>query len=204
MTVRNLIHGSACDTVAAKGVRQAVGVSKSFTVLALSGSLRRASLNTVMLTMAAECAPPGLAVTMFAGMGDLPLFNPDLESREPMEVARLRNNIVNADALLIASPEYAHGVSGVMKNALDWMVASGVLTDKPIALWNASPRASHAIAALRETLAVMAAKLVDAAGLELPMGHGSVGRPPPNPDEAAMRRALLALKTELGQVCALS
>ena len=179
-------------------------MSKSFTVLALSGSLRRASLNTVMLTMAAECAPPGLAVTMFTGMGDLPLFNPDLESREPREVARLRNDIVDADALLIASPEYAHGVSGVMKNALDWMVASGVLMDKPIVLWNASPRASHAIAALRETLAVMAAKLVDAAGLELPMGHGSVGRPPPNPDEAAMRRALLALKTELGQVCLLS
>ena len=90
----------------------------------MSGSLRRASLNTVMLTMAAECAPPGLAVTMFAGMGDLPLFNPDLESREPKEVAGLRHDIANADALLIASPEYAHGVSGVMKNALDWMAGA--------------------------------------------------------------------------------
>ena len=79
-----------------------------------------------------------------------------------------------------------------------------MLRDKPIALWNASPRASHAIAALRETLAVMAARLVDEAGLELLIGHDSVGRPLPNPDEAAMRRALLALKTELGQVCALS
>lgn len=204
MTARNLVPIGICDPLVADGGRRAVGVSKSFTVLALSGSLRRASLNTAMLTMATECAPPGLAVTMFTGMGALPLFNPDLESREPWQVARLRTGIAGADALLIASPEYAHGVSGVMKNALDWMVASGVLMDKPVALWNASPRASHAIAALRETLRVMAARLVDVAGFELLIGHDSVGRPLPNPDEAAMRRALLALKTDLGQLGLLS
>ena len=96
----------------------------SFRILALSGSLRRASLNTAMLAMATECAPPGLASTLYAGMGHLPLFNPDLESREPKEVAGLRHDIANADALLIASPEYAHGVSGVMKNALDWMAGA--------------------------------------------------------------------------------
>ena len=199
MSVRNPLLVDSDDAFAVKSGWRAEGRLNPLTVLALSGSLRRASLNTAMLTMATRCAPPGMSVTIFAGMGDLPLFNPDLESREPSQVARLRTDIADADALLIASPEYAHGVSGVMKTALDWMVASGVLMNKPIALWNASPRASHAIAALRETLLVMAARLVDVAGLELLIGPGSVGGPLPNPDEAAMRRALLAIKADLGQ-----
>ena len=121
---------------------------KTFTVLTLSGSLRKASLNTAMLTMAADCAPPGLCVNLPRGLGDLALFNPDLELHEPPSVARLRSEIAMADAVIIASPEYAHGVSGVMKNALDWMVATGVFVDKPVVLWNASPRASIALAAL--------------------------------------------------------
>ena len=199
MSVRNPLLVDSDDAFAVKCGWRAEGRLNPLTVLALSGSLRKASLNTAMLAMANECAPPGLAVRIFAGMGDLPLFNPDLEPREPREVARLRTDITNADALLIASPEYAHGVSGVMKNALDWMVASGVLMNKPIALWNASPRASHAMAALRETLTVMAARLVDAAGLELLIGHDSEGIPLPNPGEAAMRRALLAVKADLDQ-----
>ena len=200
MSVRIPLLVDSDDAFAVKWGQQAEGMLNPLTVLALSGSLRRASLNTAMLTMATRCAPPGMSVTIFSGMGDLPLFNPDLESREPSQVARLRTGIADADALLIASPEYAHGVSGVMKNALDWMVASGVLMGKPVVLWNASPRASHAIAALRETLAVMAARLVDAAGLELQMWHDTVGESLPNPDPAGMQRALLAIKMDLRQI----
>jgi len=140
---------------------------RHLTVLALSGSLRKASLNTAMLTMAVDCAPPGLRVNLHRGLGDLPLFNPDLDLHEPSSVAHLGNRIAMADAVIIASPEYAHGVSGVMKNALDWMVATGVFVDKPVVLWNASPRASIALAALRETLIVMSTRLVDEAALEL-------------------------------------
>ena len=62
------------------------------TVLTLSGSLRKKSLNTAMLTMAASCAPPGLGVSRPRGLGDLPLFNPDLEVQEPPPVARLRRD----------------------------------------------------------------------------------------------------------------
>ena len=170
------------------------------TVLALSGSLRAASLNTAMLTMAADCAPPGLRVTLFHGLGEVPLFNPDLEAHEPPSVGGLRLAVAAADALLIASPEYAHGVSGVMKNALDWMVASGVFVDKPVVLWNASPRASHGIAALRETLTVMAVRWIDEAALQLLIGPPAAGVAPVNPDPAAMRRALLALRDALRAV----
>jgi NAD(P)H-dependent FMN reductase len=170
---------------------------KPFTVLTLSGSLRKASLNTAMLTMAADCAPPGLRVHLPRGLGDLPLFNPDLELNEPPSVARLRNEIAMADAVIIASPEYAHGVSGVMKNALDWMVATGVFVDKPVVLWNASPRASHALAALRETLTVMSSQLLDEAGLQLLVKAVEPGQAPIHPDAAAMTLALQALRVAL-------
>jgi chromate reductase len=172
---------------------------RPLTVLTLSGSLRQASLNTAMLTMAADCAPPGMHVHRHRGLGDLVLFNPDLEVNEPPSVARLRQDIAAADAVLIASPEYAHGVSGVMKNALDWMVASGVFVDKPVVLWNASPRASHALAALRETLTVMSSRLVDEAGLQLLVKAAGPGQAPANPDVAAMTRALQALQVALRQ-----
>jgi len=170
---------------------------KDFAVLTLSGSLRKASLNTAMLTMAADCAPPGLRMAPHRGLGDLPLFSPDLELNEPPSVARLRTEIAMADAVIIASPEYAHGVSGVMKNALDWMVATGVFVDKPVVLWNASPRASIALAALRETLIVMSARLVNEAALELLIKPADAADRPVNPDRVAMQTALLALHSAL-------
>lgn len=138
-------------------------------ILALSGSLRAASLNTALLRALARIAPPEIEVRVFTGLGQLPLFNPDLERDEPAPVAALRQAIMDADALLIASPEYAHGVSGVMKNALDWMVGSECFIDKPLALFNASPRATLAQAALRETLVTMSARVVDAACITLPI-----------------------------------
>ena len=86
-------------------------------VLALSGSLRAASINTALLRAAVRLAPQGMQVKVFAGVGDLPLFNIDLEASVPRSVATLRAAVDGADALIISSPEYAHGVSGVMKNA---------------------------------------------------------------------------------------
>jgi NAD(P)H-dependent FMN reductase len=175
-------------------------------ILALAGSLRAASMNRLMLAMAADCAPAGVQIAQFHSLGDLPLFNPDLEAPgcvEPASVARLRLAIAGADAVLIASPEYAHGVSGVMKNALDWMVANGVFVGKPVVLWNASPRASIALAALRETLSVMTADLVIEAELCL-LIQGRDGELPSNPDPLAMQQALLKLKARLCEPAAAS
>jgi NAD(P)H-dependent FMN reductase len=172
---------------------------RPLTVLTLSGSLRRASLNTAMLRMAADCAPAGLRLDLHHGLGDLPPFNPDLERDDPRAVALLRDAIAAADGVLIASPEYAHGVSGVMKNALDWMVGSGVLAAKPVVLWNASPRASHALAALRETLTVMSARLVDEASLQVLIEAVGPGKAMVNPDPTAMTHALQALHVALCQ-----
>jgi NAD(P)H-dependent FMN reductase len=167
---------------------------KQFTVLALSGSLRMASSNSAMLAMAAACAPPGLHIAPYRGLGALPLFNPDLEASEPAAVAQLRRAIASAEALLIASPEYAHGISSAMKNALDWMVSTAVFVDKPVVIWNASPRATHALAALHETLTVMSARMVPDAGLSLLIKAPDAVGPPVNPDPLAMRHALLVLQ----------
>lgn len=139
------------------------------TILAVSGSLRKASVNTALLRAITRMAPDDITVLLYRGLGELPLFNPDIESPEPAPVASLRRQIVAADALLIASPEYAHGVTGAMKNALDWMVGNESFVYKPVALLNTSARATHAQAALRDTLTTMSARIIDDACITLPL-----------------------------------
>lgn len=136
-------------------------------ILALSGSLRAASENTRLLRAAARLSSPEIEVTVYSGLGELPLFNPDIEFPSPAAVAALRTAINAADAVIIASPEYAHGVSGVIKNALDWMVGNESFVNKPVALLNAAPRARHAYLALRETVTMMSARVIDAACITL-------------------------------------
>jgi NAD(P)H-dependent FMN reductase len=136
-------------------------------VLAISGSLRAASINSAFCRVAALLAPPSLAITVFDGVGGLPLFNPDLETRPPPAVQDWRAAVGRADALIVASPEYAHGLSGPMKNALDWLVSFEGCVYKPVALVNTSPRAQHAYAALREVAQTMSLVIVDEASVTL-------------------------------------
>jgi NAD(P)H-dependent FMN reductase len=107
---------------------------------------------------------------MFHGLAELPPFNPDLDSEgTPEAVTNFRARLRACDAVLISSPEYAHGVPGVLKNALDWIVGSGELVDKPIALINASTRATRAWASLAETLSVMSARVILDASITIPV-----------------------------------
>lgn len=138
-------------------------------VLAISGSLRAASLNSALLRAVVRLAPADISVELYRGLGDLPLFNPDIEAADPSPVANLRKQIISADALLIASPEYAHGITGAMKNALDWMVGCEAFVNKPVALLNASPRAVHAPANLREIVTMMSARIVEEASIAVPI-----------------------------------
>lgn len=138
-------------------------------ILAISGSLRLQSSNTTLLRAAALLAPKGVAITIYQGLGDLPHFNPDLEGSEPPTVRDFRARLEASDGVLISSPEYAHGVPGVLKNALDWVVGSGELVDKPVALLNPSPRSTYAQASLTEILTVMTAYLVAEASQTVPL-----------------------------------
>ncbi len=136
-------------------------------ILAISGSLRAASINSALLRAAARLAPPDMRVELFDALGALPAFNIDLESAVPDPVLRLRQAVAGADALLIASPEYAHGISGALKNALDWLVSLEAFYSKPVVVLNAQPRAHHADTALRETLRTMSASIVEPASVAI-------------------------------------
>jgi NAD(P)H-dependent FMN reductase len=140
-------------------------------VLGLCGSLRQVSSNRAFLQAARELAPPGLAIAVHQGLGDLPLFNPDDEAQElPATVQALRDAVGASDALLIACPEYAHGIPGPFKNLLDWLVGSLEFPDKPVLQVNTAGRDSHhAQAALREVLATMSARLLTDAPLAVPL-----------------------------------
>jgi len=139
-------------------------------VLAVSGSLRKASSNTALVSAAVRVAPVGVEVSTYSQLADVPPFNPDLDTdTAPTGVVRFRAALEACDAILICSPEYAHGVSGVLKNALDWIVSSGELIDKPIALINASIRATHADASLRETLTMMSGRVIERASVTIPI-----------------------------------
>lgn len=108
-------------------------------IIAICGSLRAQSSNLALLGAATNL---GIDVQIYEGLGSLPHFNPDddLEgATPPPAVAELRKLLAEADGILISSPEYAHGVPGSLKNALDWLVSDGALVDKPVALINASP-----------------------------------------------------------------
>jgi chromate reductase len=110
-------------------------------VLAVAGSLRRASYNRGLVRAAIELAPAGTRVTAF-DLGEIPLFNADVEALgDPTPVGEFKNAIARADALLIATPEYNHCVPGVLKNAIDWASRPprrSVLTGKPVAVMGAS------------------------------------------------------------------
>lgn len=139
-------------------------------LLAVSGSLRKASTNTALLGAASLLAPEGMMIELYNGLAGLPHFNPDLDIDPlPASVADLRARVGGADGLLFSSPEYARGVPGSLKNALDWLVSSDVFPGKPVAFLHASERGVVAHAALRLILETMSARLIDDASVTVPL-----------------------------------
>lgn len=141
-------------------------------ILAISGSLRAASTNTALLRAAAELAPPGVTVTLYDGLDELPHFSPERDRENTSEsVNTLRTLLRQADAALICTPEYIHGMPGVLKNMLDWLASSGEFVDKPVGVVSAGPSdtgGSRAHAALTYTLSILTAKLPEEASLIVP------------------------------------
>src|SRR5215210_2823832 len=115
---------------------------RDLTVLAFAGSLRQGSYNRALLRAAQEVAPAGMTLSIF-DIADVPLYNGDVEAEgDPEPVARFKQAIREADGLLIATPEYNHGVPGVTKNAIDWASRpprQAPLHEKPVAILGASP-----------------------------------------------------------------
>ena len=149
----------------------AEGGLRSVRILAISGSLRAASSNTALLRAAVSLAPEGVEVVLYEGLASLPHFNPDLDDLDagtaPHTVMDFRSQLDASDGVLISSPEYAHGVPGALKNAIDWVVSSGQIYEKPVALLNASMGATHAYASLAETLTTADANIIEEASVRL-------------------------------------
>lgn len=142
-------------------------------LVALSGSLRTDSTNSALVRSLPLLAPPGMDVAIFAGIADLPHYDPALDTDlPPASVAQWRAALGEADAVLFCTPEYAHGMPGSLKNALDWLVSSGDFDGgKPAAALSASPSfqgGAQALAWLTQTLAVLGAAVPPEATFPIP------------------------------------
>jgi chromate reductase, NAD(P)H dehydrogenase (quinone) len=142
-------------------------------VLAISGSLRRASQNTRLLRVAAELAPPSVEIELFDGLKQVPPYDEDDDTDPaPAGARRLRDAIARADALLIATPEYNSSLPGQLKNALDWAsrpFPDNVMRNKPVAVIGASTGMFGAVwaqAEARKVLGATGARVID---VELPV-----------------------------------
>ena len=167
-------------------------------IFGLCGSLRADSSNGRLLAMVAGLVPGG-TFDHFESLASLPAFDPALDYTPPAVVADLRARVKAADAILIASPEYAHGIPGSLKNALDWMVGSGELIDKPVGIIVASSTdGAFARENLAEVLRTMSAKVPDERVLGI--AQIKVKLPLGGPPDPAMIEQIKGLLTAFGSI----
>jgi chromate reductase, NAD(P)H dehydrogenase (quinone) len=154
-------------------------------ILGIAGSLRAGSLNAQLLRLAAEELPEGFELELFEGLGEIPPYDQDLEDVAPVGVDRLKAAIADADAILVATPEYNASILGVLKNAFDWVsrpIAESPIRGKPVAVIGASTSAFGAVWAQRElkkVLGVMSARVLD---VELPVAKADRRLDEPDPE----------------------
>lgn len=138
-------------------------------LFAISGSLRAGSSNHTILQHLGQMMPPGIGYAIYDGLGTIPAFDPGLDNDgPPSSVSDLRKRISEADAIIICTPEYAYGVPGALKNALDWTVSSGSFSGKPVALITASTGGENAHEAMIKILGALDAKLSQETTLLIP------------------------------------
>jgi chromate reductase, NAD(P)H dehydrogenase (quinone) len=159
-------------------------------ILAISGSIRADSTNSALLRAAIRVAPRDVEITLYEGMGSLPIFSPDHTDPLAQGPAALRADLLDSDGLLIACPEYAQGVPGGLKNLLDWVVGWGELAETPVALWHASVYGENAKASLAEILKTMSMRIVPEAALTLHLRGKKPAEMEPILSQAETRKTL--------------
>jgi NAD(P)H-dependent FMN reductase len=144
-------------------------------ILTVCGSLRANSSNRELLRAYERLAPSSISVQHYEQLGELPHFNPDLDTETvPHQVGTLRNLMARADAVVISTPEYAHGIPGAFKNALDWLVSDPAFAGKPVVILHASQGSTWALDSLREVLRTMSARIIESASVSLPLGSNQL------------------------------
>ena len=122
-------------------------------VLVIAGSLRTDSSNVALVRVIAELAPTDVTVTAFDALSELPLFSPDIDTEEPPQViAKFRAQVNIAEAVLICTPEYAYGMPGSLKNALDWLVSSARQSEWKNGVANNNTLLAHTVRTKSEIL----------------------------------------------------
>lgn len=137
--------------------------SLSLQVLALCGSTRATSVNLQLIRAIGALLRPGIALSVYDGLASLPQFNPDMDTPDavPATVTSFRQQVRAADGILICTPEYAHGIPGSLKNAIDWTVSQASFSGKPVALITAATDGRAAHTSLLEVLHVLEARKAD-------------------------------------------
>lgn len=136
--------------------------------MAVSGSLRKDSTNTAVVSAALSCLPSHCEPILYEGLLNLNNFSPDLAGSEPDSALELKHYANIADAYVFSIPEYAHGIPGSFKNMLDWLVTSGEMIYKPISILNCSPHSRYAPEQLREVLKAMDCRVIETASESFP------------------------------------
>ncbi|GAB2796258.1 hypothetical protein GCM10027275_46950 [Rhabdobacter roseus] len=139
-------------------------------VVAIAGSTRQNSVNHSLIKALADLAADRLDMIVYEGIGSLPSFNPDHDGEKvDASVAEFRQLLRTANGLLICTPEYARGVPGSLKNAIDWTVSTAEFPHKPTMLITASTDGTYGHRALMETLKALEAKNIE--NLQLVIQH---------------------------------
>ena len=159
--------------------------------MAISGSTRKNSVNDNLIKAITELSAATMEIIVFHGIEKIPHFNPDNDDENvPEEVRRFRKQLDASAGVLICTPEYAHGVPGTLKNAIDWTVSSSNFPHKPTLLITAATDGSFGHKALMETLKAIQAKNIENLQLVIPFVKTKVSRDGIITDEAT----LIALK----------
>ena len=169
-------------------------------ILGIAGSLRAGSLNDQLLRLSAEELPGGVSLDVYDGLAEIPPYDQDLDDLQPDAVERLKQAIAEADAILVATPEFNGSIPGHLKNAFDWVSrprAESPIRSKPVAVIGASTGAFGGIWAqreLRKVLAIMGARVLEA---ELPLAKADRRLADPDPElRAALAEVIVALGAE--------
>lgn len=163
-------------------------------ILAISGSLRATSSNTIILKAIQQIVPANVDYTIYQDLATLPAFDDSMEAPEP--VTSWRSQLSGADGVLICSPEYAFGIPGALKNALDWTVGSGELVNKPLTLITAATGGDKAHAAWLQIFTALSANIPEGGALLVPYVRSKLNDKGEVKDEAtwqAIQQVLNAL-----------
>jgi chromate reductase len=168
---------------------------RNLDIVAMCGSLRVRSTNRTLLEAARVLAPDSIGITPAVDGSIVPYFNADLEgtAQQPSQATEWREQVGEADGLIISTPEYAAGIPGAFKNLLDWLVGEPRFYRKPVAIFTATDRSLGAQASLRLVLSTMSASIIDAACISVPLLGKQMTPQEVSADEHHKHKILVAL-----------